>query len=152
MVLLVAGVVLLLGALVAVLVVAARRQPAPAPEPVSAVEPWCVDPVTQTLVDDDWCEGDDDDFEGFVIVPGPGWKKPAVGATLPPQARSVRPSPVVRVSSRPGVRVSVPPSVVSGVPSVRSSVGPGGRPSSVVAPVPVRSPARPGGVAPWRTR
>lgn len=107
-----AGVILLVGAIVACAIVRSRPEPAPA-QPVSQVEPWCVDPATMQLLDDDWCEDDDDDHHGVVFFPPHGVRKPSKGAVLPAEAR---PAWSVRPSSSPRI-----PAQGSGQPSVRPS-------------------------------
>lgn len=109
--------------LVALLLAACGKPPAPAPQPVAVVEPWCIDPVSMTLLDDDWCERDAD-LDGFIdgqlLVPVKGWVKPSKGGKLPPQvvldpARTVRIP--VQVSPQPKTTTPqkikpVPPSTV----------------------------------------
>lgn len=107
------AVVLLAGALVLGLLVAAaqmwrRAEPPVAPRKVSVVEPWCVDPATMLVLDDDVCERDDDFdgvADGFLYVPPPGVVKPPRGERLPNQVKL--PS-AVRVSLRPSPPRAVP--------------------------------------------
>ncbi len=111
MALIVAGVIVLVGAIIACVLVSSR--PGPGQRPVSQVQPWCVDPVTMQLLDDDLCEGDDDDHHVW-FVPPHGVKKPAKGAILPTEARSAwssRPSIPAQRSVPPGARPSVGPLV-----------------------------------------
>lgn len=104
----------------------ATRKPAAAP--VAVVEPWCIDPVALTLVDDDWCERDDDGdgvVDGHWYVPVKGLVKPAKGGKLPPQVKLGSPNHVVRVpvkvSARPSGVVSPEPLMVRPSPK-RSGV------------------------------
>lgn len=106
---------------VAVVLAACGKPPAPARTPVAVVEPWCIDPESMTLLDDDWCERDAD-VDGFIdgqlLVPEPGWVKPSKGGRLPPQvvldpARTVR----IPVQVSPQPKTTAPQKIKPGASS-----------------------------------
>lgn len=107
---------------VAVALAGSGNQRAAAPAPVAVVEPWCIDPVSMTLLDDDWCERDadlDGVIDGQLLVPVKGWVKPSKGGKLPPQvvldpARTIR----IPVQVSPQPKTS-PPQKVKPAPSSR---------------------------------
>ncbi len=97
-------------------VVSAKQQaaPAPAPQPVAVVQPWCINPVSMTVLDDDECTRDDD-FDGFIdghlLVPDHRWVKPAKGGKLPPEVKLDPAGTLkipVRVNPRPKPSATMP--------------------------------------------